>query len=447
MFLTTPIFTRIMSAADVGIFANMSSWQQVLLPLLTMDLATSLGLARFDYKEELNQFTSSILVIGSAFTAIFYGIVILNMEFFKEFLSLDSYAIHILFIYMMVYPAMQMFQSRNMFEFRYKANAITSIGSLLISVALALVLTMNSENNKLQARIMGYYVPLILFCLVLYVYILSKGKKVTLKYLKYAVVLSFPMIWHSLAMHLLGTGDRLIITRIQGAEANALYTVAFTTGNIANMLWYSLNNAWSPWSAEKMNREETDELKKASRPYILFYLFAIVMLLLVAPEILLVMGGRKYAQAIYVIPPVIIGCMCQFLYSLYVNAEFYLKKQTRIALSTIAAAALNIGLNILLIPIFGYVAAAYTTLFGYLCLMIFHYASLKSLKKAHWYDNRFNFLVLLFALALVPVSNFLYGHTMVRYIVILVMAVMSLGVMIKFRKEIMLFLKKRVFSR
>ena len=446
IFLTTPIFTRLMSKADIGAYANLNSWHQVLLPIVTLELTTSLGLARFDYKDELDEYTSSTLVIGTAITAFFYLIVLLNMEFFEKLFTLDAYAIHVMFIYMMVYPAMLMFQSRNMFEYKYKASTAISISSMLLSVALALILTIYSENNKLFARIMGYFVPLILFCVVLYIYILVKGKKVSFKYFKYAVVLGAPMVWHSLAIHLLGTGDRIIITNILGKEANALYTVAFTTGYIANMLWNAMNNAWSPWSQERMNTGETDEMKKASHGYILLYAAVIIMLLLVSPEILLLMGGREYAEAIYVLPPVIVGCMCQFLYSLYVNAEFYLKKQTRIAVSTLAAAGLNIGLNIWLIPKFGYVAAAYTTLFGYLCLLLFHYTSLRLLKKTYWYDNKFNFLVMLFFLLMVPVSNFLYGHTVLRYVIIGIAAAAACGAIIKFWDEIKDFLKKRVFS-
>lgn len=446
IFLTTPIFTRIMSKADIGAYANLNSWYQVLLPIVTLELSASLGLARFDYKDELDQYTSSTLVIGTGITAVFYMIVMLNMEFFENLFTLDAYAIHIMFIYMMVYPAMQMFQSRSMFEYKYKTSTAISISSMLLAVAVALTLTLCSQQNKLMGRIVGYFVPLILFCVALYIYIVKKGRKVSFKYMKYALALSTPMIWHTLSIQLLGTGDRIIITNQLGKEANALYTVAFTTGYIANMLWNAMNNAWSPWSAERMNTNETEEMKKASHGYILLYAVVILGLLLVSPEILLLMGGKKYAEAIYVLPPVIVGCMCQFLYSLYVNAEFYLKKQTRIALSTLVAAGLNIGLNIWLVPKFGYVAAAYTTLFGYLCLMLFHFSSLMLLKKGYWYDNKFNFAVLFFFLLMVPASNYLYGHTILRYVIIGILAVAAMGAMIKYRAVIIDFLKKRVFS-
>ena len=148
----------------------------------------------------------------------------------------------------------------------------------------------------------------------------------------------------------------------------------------------------------------------------------VVGLLLITPEMLWLMGGESYMEAKYVIPPVVVGCMCQFVFSLYINAEFYLKKQTRIAVGTVLAAALNIVLNIIFVPRYGYIAAAYTTLIGYLVLLVFHSVSLKLLKKSHWYDNKFNYAVVGLCMLMIPIVNWLYVHNTVRYTLMGVLA-------------------------
>ncbi len=305
---------------------------------------------------------------------------------------------------------------------------------------MILVCTM---QDQLLGRVIGTFIPIAIFCFVLYIWTIVRGKGVSMKYLKYALKVSFPMIWHSIAIHLLGIGDRLVIVRVLGEEKNALYSVAFTSAVIASALWNAMNSAWSPWSAERMNRGETDQMRKASRPYVLGFSVVIAIMLLVTPEILLIMGGRGYMEAVFVLPPVIVGCLCQFIYSLYVNAEFYLKKQTRIAIATMIAAGLNLGLNILLIPRFGYVAAAYTTLFGYLFLLLFHFASLMTLKKKDWYDNKFNFIIVGVFLLLVPVFNWLYMHNTLRYILAGLTACAGVGVLIWKRRVVRSFLVSR----
>ena len=62
-FLTTPIFTRLMTTADIGDFANYSSWITILSAILTLDLFTSVALAKYDYKDNINDYISSNLLL------------------------------------------------------------------------------------------------------------------------------------------------------------------------------------------------------------------------------------------------------------------------------------------------------------------------------------------------------------------------------------------------
>lgn len=442
VFLTTPFFTRLMTQSDIGAYANMNSWFFLLVSVVTFDLSVSLGIARFDFKDELNEFTSSILFYGVCITAFCYGLVLLNMDFFCSLFSMQPYAVHVIFIYMFVYPALQTFQGRNGFEFRYRMSTFISLSSLLISVGLSLLLTVLMEN-KLLGRTIGYYLPLIAISLALFIYQMARGKTVRSKYLKYAVKISFPMIWHTLAGQLLSAGDRIVITHVQGEAANALYSVVYTCSMVAYVLWISMNSAWSPWSTERMAHGETALLRKVSRPYTLFYVAVVILMLLVAPELLWIMGGVEYMQARAALAPIIIGCVCQFVYSLYVNVEFYLKKQKRIAFGTMMAALLNLGLNMLLVPHFGYVAAAYTTLVGYLSMFLFHYLSVRSLGKADWYDTRFNWLVIGGCMLLIPLMNWLYDHTILRYSIFALLVISACTAMWKYRAMIIKFIKKR----
>ena len=123
------------------------------------------------------------------------------------------------------------------------------------------------------------------------------------------------------------------------------------------------------------------------------------MLIMIAPEILYILGGEEYMQAVYVIPPVMIGYIAQMLYTLYVNIEYYNRKQKQIMAGTLIAAAINIILNLIFIPIFGYIAAAYTTLVGYIVLLFVHYAFVRHMKLESIYDMKFNISLLLYAMA------------------------------------------------
>lgn len=64
----------------------------------------------------------------------------------------------------------------------------------------------------------------------------------------------------------------------------------------------------------------------------------------------------------------------------YLNVEHYYKKTVRISLYTAVAAVINLVLNYIFIPYFGYVAAAYTTIVSYVVALILHTSYAKKLR-------------------------------------------------------------------
>lgn len=442
VLLTMPIFTRIMSETDIGLFSNINSWFNILAIITTFEIYSSISIARFDYKDDLDTYISSSLLLGTFITITFYIIVIIFHAYFERLFLMDFKTINIIFIYLMVYPAIQMFQLKNQIEYKYIPTIIVSGINAILSSVISIILTI-TVANKLVGRIYGYYIPLILVALIVYIYLLHKGKKISTKYWKYALVISFPLIWHLLAGYILSSADKVMITKIISPEANALYSVAYTISMAVSLLWSSMNNAWSPWAYEQMNKKNYNNLKEKSKPYTIFFIIIVFTLILIMPELLLIMGGKNYVQAKYVMPPVMIGYVFQFIYSLYVNIEFYHKKQKNIAIGTIIAAVVNIILNAIFIPKYGYIAAAYTTLFGYILLLIIHYLLVKRLNCTHWYDSKFFIKICFISLISIMIFNILYTINTIRYIIITLIALILLIIIIINRKKIMIAIKSK----
>ncbi len=445
-FLTMPIFTRIMSKYDIGVFSNIISWFNILAIITTFEIYSSINIARFDYKDELDSYVSSSLILSTIITSIFYAIVLVFHSFFEELFLMDFKTLNIVFIYLLVYPALQMFQIRKQIDYDYKSLTIISIINSILSTGIAVLLVF-VMNNKLMGRIYGHFIPSILICLILYVYLLLKGKSVTKKYWKYALVISFPLIWHLLAGYLLSSSDKIMITKLSSPEDNALYSVAYSISSLVSILWASLNSAWSPWAYDKMDKKDYTALKETSKPYTIFFLVIVLCMMLLTPEILYLMGGESYLKAKYVMPPVMIGYVFQFVYSLYVNIEFYHKKQRNIALGTIIAAALNILLNAIFIPKFGYIAAAYTTLIGYIALFLIHFYFVKRLNCTSWYDTKFFTKILSFSLILIIIFNLLYKFSIIRYGLLVIIFIIILFILIKNKKEIIESLKEKDINK
>ena len=99
-------------------------------------------------------------------------------------------------------------------------------------------------------------------------------------------------------------------------------------------------------------------------------------------------------------------------------------------LASVCGALLNLGLNSICIPIWGYYAAGYTTLFCYIAYAGFHYAAMHTiLKKNHASTNLYRISVILLESAGFLVCGFglqvLYPYRILRIgIVILFLALL-----------------------
>ena len=182
-FLTMPVFTRLMSAEDIGTFSNISSWFSILAIVTTFELYSSVTIARFKYQKDLDSYISSNLFLGSIITLLCYIIVLIFNPFFQKIFNMNLISIHIIFLYLLVYPSIQMFYVKNRINYNYKPIIIVSLGSSIISctVSLVCVLTM---KNALLGRILGNYVPFIIFSSFIYIYLMYQGKSISPKYWK-----------------------------------------------------------------------------------------------------------------------------------------------------------------------------------------------------------------------------------------------------------------------
>lgn len=434
-FISTPIFTRVLSVSDVGDFSNMMSWVNLLAIVTTFDLYSSLTLARFDYKDNFKEYISSILVLSSGITLACYAVFLGFKSFLLPYLGFSELQLHIAFLYLLTYPALTLFQMEKQVTYDHKpiiiVSVLSSVLSTFTSLFAALVL-----SDKFFGRMIGYYIPCIIINLILYFIIIKEGKRISTKYWKYALAISTPLVFHLLAGYVLNSSDILMIRNIRGSNETALYSIAYSCAAIIQLLWSSVNSAWAPWSTEMMEKKEYNLLSKASKPFVLLFGFLVMCCILIAPEILWFMGGEEYAVAKYVIPPVMIGYMFQFIYSLYVNIEFYLKEQKYIAIGTVVAASVNILLNLLFIPQYGYIAAAYTTLISYVILFAIHFVLVMRLGKKGWYDDKFILISAVISLFMVGISQVLYAITVLRYILIFVIAGVVLSFMIINRKHL-----------
>ena len=443
-FITTPIFTRLLTKGEYGDFSNIAAWLSILMVLTSWDLHTSIVRSKLEFKEDMDSYVLSILTLSTLITAVIYIIVLVFKDFFcNKVFGIDEQYINLMFLYLFAAPAFNMLTTKNRAFYKYKMFTILTGVSVVTSTILSLILVLIMDNNRLMGRVVGQYLPLIFLGFAMYIFLFAKGRGIKLKYWDYAISICLPLVPHVLSMHILSGSDRIIIKRISGAEAAAIYSVAYSCAHIVSILLDSMNKAWAPWLLDSIHCKDFKSIKKVSKTYFLLFFVLVIGILLIVPEIIYILGGKSYIEAKYVLPPLILGTLFQFVYTMYVQIEFYSKKTIGIAMATGTAAVINIVLNLIFIPIYGYVAAAYTTLVGYICLLFIHYYLVKGLKMEKIYDRRIIFIGLAIAIPLTFIILYTYSANLLRYCLLALYVMLIIWAFIKNRKTVIKIFKNK----
>jgi len=429
-FITMPIFTRLLTKAEFGLYSNYISWLAVIAILVTLNLDSTLISARYDYEDRFDEYILSTLSLSILSTLTWLLIANVFRNEISSFLGLDQIYVNVMLVYLLFLPAINLFQARERYYFEYKKTVAASL-FIVVSTALISVLLVLWLPDRLFGRIIGSVAPTVLLGIVLYAYFLRKGKKIRTEYWKYALPICLPFIPHLLSLTLLNSMDRMMITRWCNPEDTAMYSVAYTCGSMATLLMTSMNSAYAPWLGEKLNASQYDDIRKLSKIYILGFSLLASGIMAVAPEMLLILGGRDYLEAQYVMAPIAMGCVCQFLYTMLVNVEQFKKKTVGMAIASVTAALMNFILNYIFIPRAGYLAAAYTTLAGYLCLLGIHMVLVYKLGLNKVYDYKMMMSTVLVMMCITVLMTLLYSNTLLRYLCLIIYTAFLIFMVIK----------------
>ena len=423
--ITVPIFTRILTEEQFGVYSVYQSWYQIIFVFATLNLSNGVfNNGMIKYEDEKDKFISSMQGLTTTITVILIGIYLCSMNFWNNIFELSTILVLAMFIDFLVTPAMLFWSARQRFEFKYKKLVAVTLIMAAGSPVLGII-TVLCTKYKAEARILSFAAVQIVIGLIFYVYNNYKGKCFyNKKFWKFALAFNIPLIPHYLSQSVLQQSDRIMINSMAGTDKAAIYSVAYSISTMMILVTAAINNSFIPYTYKKMKEKRYDEIRKNAN--ILVILVGICMFIVIAfgPEIIKIFAPSSYYEAIWIIPPVAISVYFMFLYPLFGNIEFYFEENKYVAMASITGAIVNIVLNYLLIPVFGYIAAGYTTLFCYILFSAGHYIFMRKVSKKHIkgekiYDIKFIAFFSILMLIGMVLMIFVYELTILRYIFIL----------------------------
>lgn len=447
--LTTPIFTRLLSTSEYGQYSVFNSWLGIVTIFVSMNLSSgvySQGLVKFDNESKI--FSSSLQGLSLMLTALWTVIYIAFSEFWNALFKLSTVQMAAMLIMIWSTAAFGFWATEQKVNLKYKELVILTLVISIAKPSVGVYLVLNADD-KVTARIIGLALVELVGYTGLFVRQMLNGKVFfSFKFWKYALRFNLPLIPHYLSVVVLGSSDRIMIERMAGSDAAGIYNLAYSISLIMTLFNNALMQTLSPWIYQKIKQEKTNDI--APIAYMTLFIVAIVNLVLIAfaPEVVAIFAPVEYYDAIWVIPPVAMSVYFTFCYDLFAKFEFYYEKTYFIMIASVLGAVLNIILNYIFIPEFGYCAAGYTTLVCYMVYAFGHFIFMKKICKKYLRNTEvYNFKILLGITLAFLLSGFVllltYRIMLLRYGIILI----GIITLIVKRERIKDFIKKLIEIR
>lgn len=179
-----------------------------------------------------------------------------------------------------------------------------------------------------------------------------------------------PMVGWSLGSQALAVSDRFVIGAFAGSAAVGVYSanynlVALGFGLLSGPLLMAAHplivNAWK----ERSREEVADIIADFSRLYVYVVSPLLVVIALCSREIAGIILGEEFRGGNHIIPILVLGMMVRG-FSMYAHKGLELAERTRIMFVLVLICAIvNVLLNLVFVPLYGFTAAAVTTVIGY----------------------------------------------------------------------------------
>lgn len=441
--VTTPIFTRILTLEQYGQTANFYSWYDLLYPFITLYLSgVAYNNVLVKYDDRRDEATFSLMTLATLITTCFLVIYLVDIDFWNTIFEISTPMMLIMFMLFLSFPIFDFWSAKERFDYKYKNLVFITISNTLVSLVISVILVLNVES-KYEARVAPNIILTAIIGFLIYINAFKKnGYRCTTKYWKYALLLSIPLIPHYLSIKVLNQVDRVMITKLVGLTETGLYSLAYTIASLMIIVTDAINRSLCPYIYKSIKEGTIKQVGTVVNGLITVVLLVSFLEMLLAPELIGIFATQEYMDAVYIIPPVALSVFFTFVYVIYSNVEFYYEKTIFATVVSILAAITNIALNYLLIPIYGYYAAGFTTLLCYILFALLHYLNYRRLVLNHKeiqgiYNNRMISIICTIGIFLMLYCIICYKLVAMRYLTIIAV-ILSLVV---FKNKITLLLK------
>ena len=395
-FITLPVFTRLLSTSEYGNFNTYMAYEAIIAIILGLGMYSSIKNAKYDFPDKIDLYVSTLLRLTLIPLIVLCLVIVIFSNSITGFTNFSSSILFLLLFQSYGTAMLSICNARLALEYNYKKYLTFAFFYTFVGIGLSIILILTVFNTQRDyGRIVGAATPMIILACYIFIY---EGKKASFQFdgkmASYALAFGIPMICHYLSQSIQSQVDRIMISKMVDTSSTGIYSFAYSVAMILQVIYYSVDNVWSVWFYEQMDKKNYSSIRPVLKKYIFIIAVLASIMLVGSKEFIMVMSSRSYWIGRNIFIPVLLGIFMLFLYTIPAGVEYYYKKTKYIAVMTAIAAVVNISLNYILIKAFGYEAAAYATMVSYAVTFLGHwFISQKILGKDRNIFNIMDFLL------------------------------------------------------
>ena len=384
--LTLPIFTKLLSPDEYGIINVFLTYVSVVAVLLSFNLHWAIS--RYYFEEDKKDFDAFLGTIFIAVSLIFWTLasgLLLFKEPIADYINLPAQLVfwaiasaYLLIVYSFFDQLMIATKQSKKYTSVQVIWQYTKFGCAVAGLLYLTNVTYLKDGEPTSYTFMGKVIGdwLATCIIVLYtshqVYKYVSFKGLSFEHIKYAFLFSVPLIPFALSNYILTSFDQwYIISKVGQAQAGQ-YAFAYKIGMLYLGLGVALINGAQPnyykFMNEKKHKEVWQQVDSMSK---LLALGGGFLVLFAVDAGTLLASNDAFLAALPIAPVIVGGYVFHGISSFYNRGIYFKKKNGYLAIIILASGIINIFLNGYFIPIYGFQAAAYTTLASYFIMMLF----------------------------------------------------------------------------
>ncbi|BDP84841.1 hypothetical protein EfmAA610_20510 [Enterococcus faecium] len=259
--ITTPIFTRVLSTEQYGLYSTYLSWESLLLMITSL----SLFKAMMSIKSDVFAKTAADIFAANGIQVHLWPEllpVLFIKDILAEILGLTPVLVVCMFSYFIFQAEIQCWSLHKRITTDDKtllvATLAVTVGSSVVGCLAVLFISPTAEARALMNVLVTGVVGVAVYISVFRRCKDFKDNEVW----NFAVVFCVSLMPHYLSEFILNGSDKIMINYLCGSSDVAIYSVAYSIGALINLVTNSVNSTFAPYQYQKIKSGEYDLLSK-----------------------------------------------------------------------------------------------------------------------------------------------------------------------------------------